>query len=257
MKRKKWLLVTGLALMVAVVSLAGCGPGTTTIESVEGINISNQQEGIWVFGTGEVTTTPDIVNLRLGIEATETSVAEAQTQAMAAMDAVNAALSSNGVADKDIQTQYFSIRQVTRWDRNTEEEVVTGYRVTHTVTVKIRDVDKVGVIIDAVAEAGGDLTRIDSIDFSIDDPSEYYDDARQEAMADAKAKAEELARLAGVQLGKATYISESTYVPRAYPQVAMDIMVEEEAMAGVASTSISPGEVEISLTIQVGYAIVQ
>ena len=257
MKRKNWLLIAVLALVVAVVSLAGCGPSTTTIESVEGINITSQQEGIWVSGTGEVTTVPDIVNLRLGIEATEMSVTEAQTQATAAMDAVTAALTSNGVVEKDIQTQYFSIRQVTRWDRNTEQEVVTGYRVTNTVMVKVRDTDKVGSIIDAVAEAGGDLIRIDSIDFSVDDPSEYYDDAREEAMADAKAKAEELARLAGVQLGKATYISESTHVPRAYPQVAMEIMEEVEvAMAGV-MTPISPGEVEISLTVQVGYAIAQ
>lgn len=255
MAKKNWLLAMSLALVVAVVGLAGCGPGTATIESIEGINISSQQEGIWVSGTGEVTTVPDIVNLRLGIEATETSVADAQAQAMEAMDAVMAALTDNGVAEKDIQTQYFSIRQVTRWDRDTDEEVVTGYRVTHTVTVKIRAIDKVADIIDAVAEAGGDLTRIDSIAFSIDDPAEYYDEARKEAVADAKAKAEELARLAGVRLGKATYISESTYVPRAYPQVTMEMAIVEE-MAPL-TTPISPGEVEISLTVQVGYAIVQ
>ena len=254
MRKKNWLLVISLALVLAVVSLAGCGPGTATIEGIEGINISNQQEGIWVTGTGEVSAVPDIVNLRLGIEATETSVAAAQTQATEAMNEVMAALTDNGVAEKDIQTQYFSIRQVTRWDRDSEQEVVIGYRVTNTVAAKIRDVDKVGAIIDAVAEAGGDLTRIDSISFSIDDPSDYYEEAREEAMADAKGKAEQLAKLAGVRLGKPTYISESTYVPRVYPEV----VVEMEAIkAAPAPTPITPGEAEISLTVQVGYAILQ
>ena len=251
MVKKNWLLVMSLALVLAVVSLAGCGPGTTTIE---GINISSQQEGIWVTGTGEVSAVPDIVNLRLGIEATETSVAEAQTQATEAMNEVMAALTSKGVAEDDIQTQYLSIRQVTRWDRDRDEEVVIGYQVTHMVAVKIRDIDKTGNIIDAVAQAGGDLTRIDSIDFSIDEPSEYYEKARAEAIADARAKAEQLARLGGVRLGKPTYISESSYVPRVYPEV----VVEMEAIkAAPATTPISPGEVEISLTVQVGYAILQ
>lgn len=254
MGKKNWLPIVGLALVLVIVSLAGCGPGATTIESIEGINISNQQEGIWVSGTGEVSAVPDIVDLRLGIEATETSVAEAQTQAAEAMDDVMAALTSNGVAAKDIQTQYFSIRQVTRWDRDKDEEVVIGYRVTNTVAVTIRDVDKVGSIIDTVAEAGGDLARIDSINFSVDDPSGYYDEAREEAIADAKTKAEELARLAGVRLGKPTYISESTYVPRVYPQVVIEMEVMEAAPA---TTPISPGEAEISLTVQVGYAILQ
>ena len=195
---KNWLPIVGLALVLAIASLAGCTPGTTTIESIEEINISNRQEGIWISGTGEVSAVPDIVDLRLGIEATETSVAEAQTQAAEAMNDVMTVLTSNGVAQKDIQTQYFSIRQVTSWDRDKEEEVVIGYRVTNTVAVTIRDVDKVSSIIDTVAEAGGDLTRIDSINFSVDDPSEYYDEAREEAVANAKAKAEELAKLAGV-----------------------------------------------------------
>ncbi|MBA7631137.1 26 kDa periplasmic immunogenic protein [subsurface metagenome] len=183
---------------------------------------------------------PDIATLRLGIEAQEATVAEAQSQATEAMDRVMAALTDNGVAEEDIQTQYFSIRQITRWVD--EEQVVVGYRVTNMVTTKIRDIDNAGIIIDAVAEAGGDLTRIDSIGFSVDDPSVFYEQARQEAMADANAKAEQLAELAGVTLGKPTYISEGIQVP---PVIRM------------AEAAISPGEVEISLRLQVVYAILK
>ncbi len=240
--KKNWLVGISLALVLAVVGLSGC-----TVP--DKVNLVAQEEGIWVTGEGEVMVVPDIATLRLGIEAQEATVAEAQPQAVEAMDRVMAALIDNGVAENDIQTQYFSIRQITRWvDWIDEEQVVVGYRVTNMVTTKIRDIDKAGAIIDAVAEAGGDLTRIDSIGFSVDDPSAYYEQARQEAMADANAKAEQLAELAGVTLGKATYISEGIQVPPT-------ISITEASISAV--TPISPGETEISLTLQVAYAIVK
>ena len=245
--KKSWLVGISLALVLAIVGLSGCSPGNTTVGA---INLNAQQEGVWVSGKGEVMAVPDIATLRLGIEAQEASVAEAQSKAAEAMDRVMTALIDNGVAEKDIQTQYFSIRRVTKWDREKEEEIVIGYRVTNMVTAKIRDIDKAGAIIDAVAEAGGDLTRIDSIGFSVDDPSDYYEEARQKAMADAKAKAEQLAELAGVRLGKPTYISEGM-PPPIYPRY----MYEAAPVPAPPPTLIIPGEMEISLTIQVAYAI--
>jgi len=249
--RKGWLLAVGLALMLAMVSLAGCGQsGAASLGDITGLNLSSQQQGIWVTGEGKVTVVPDIATLGVGIEAEEATVAEAQAQASDAMDRVMTALIENGVAKKDIQTRYFSIQPVTKWDNVKGEQVVTGYSVTNMVTAKIRDIDKVGTIIDAVAEAGGDLTRINSIDFSVDDPSPYYKEVRAEAMAEAKAKASQLAELADVTLGKPTYISESTYSP---PVVSRAVYAMEEAKA--AETPISPGEVEISINVQVAYAI--
>ena len=178
-------------------------------------------------------------------------MSQAQTGASDAMDRVMSALTGSGVLAEDIQTQYFNIRQVTRWDRDSEEEVVIGYRVTNTLTAKVRDVAAVGAIIDAVVEAGGDFIRIEDIDFSVDDPSEYYQEVRQEAMADAKSKAEQLAELGEVRLGKPTFISEgSMSAPRAPVVVEMAVMRSEGS-----GTPISPGEVEITLTVQVVYAI--
>ena len=249
--KKKWLWAIGLALVLPIVGLYGCSVASPT--TVEAVNLSSQQAGIWITGQGKVTVVPDIATLRLGIEAQEATVAEAQAEAAEAMDKVMAALIDTKVAEKDIQTQYFSIRQVTRWDRETDQEIVVGYRVTNMVTAKIRDIDKVGFIIDVVVRAGGDLIRIDSIAFSVDDPSAYYEEARQKAIADAQVRAENLARLGGVRLGKPTYISESIYMPPPiYPRA-----VVEEAVPGAAPppTSISPGEMEISLTVQMAYAI--
>ncbi len=238
--KKHWLAAIGLVLLLAAVSLSGC----TTIES------NSQQEGIWVSGEGKVTVTPDIATLSLGVEAQAATVAEAQSQAAEAMDRVINALTDHGVEEKDIQTQYFNIEQVTSWDKDTGEEIVVGYRVTNMVTAKIREIDKAGSIIDAVAAAGGDFTRINNISFSVDDPSPYYDEARQEAVADARAKGEQLAELAGVKLGKPTYISEWA----SYPASSREIYYGG-AVPVPAATPISPGELELTISVQVAYAI--
>ena len=250
--KRSWLLVISLALVLAIAGLSGCTTGSTPVSSLANIQLSSQQEGIWVTGTGEVTVVPDIATLRLGIAAEAATVAEAQSQAAEAMDKVMKALKDNDVAEKDIQTQYFNIRQVTKWDRIKEEEIVVGYRVTNMVTAKIREVDKAGTIIDAVVEAGGDLTRIEGISFAVDEPSAYHEEARQKAMADAKAKAEHLAKLGGVSLGKPTFISEGIQTPPPITRVAIP---EAVPMPAPAPTAISPGELEIILTVQVAYAI--
>jgi uncharacterized protein YggE len=247
--KKYWLVAISLVLVLAIAGLCGCSAGPTTIGAVD---LNSQQSGIWVSGTGKVAVTPDIATLRLGIEAQAETVAEAQSQAAEAMNEVMTALTDGGVDKKDIQTQYFSIRQVTRWDDFKDKEIVIGYRVTNMVTAKIREIDKAGPIIDAVAAAGEDYTRINSIGFSVDDPTAYYEEARQKAMADARAKAEQLAGLAGVELGKPTYISEGSQAP-IYPR---DVYYEGAAVPAPAPpTPISPGEIELTLTVQVAYAI--
>jgi uncharacterized protein YggE len=245
--KKYWLAAVSLALLLVVVGFSGCSGSPTTIGTVD---INSQQTGIWVSGEGKVTVTPDIATLSLGIEAQAATVADAQTQAATAMGAVMAALTENGVADKDIQTQYFSIYQVTRWDDDKNEEIVIGYRVTNMVTAKIREIEKAGPIIDAVAAAGGDYTRINNISFTVDDPTPYYVEARQKAMTDAKAKAEQLADLAGVSLGKPTYISEGTITPPVIYRDAGTVLTPPAP-----TTPVSPGEIELTLDVQVAYAI--
>ena len=258
--KKGLLLVIGLVLAVSLL-LVGCESqeGANSVEAQgaelpQSVNVAltgstSQQTGIWVSGTGEVTVTPDVAILTLGVEAQETTVSASQSEAAVAMTAVVDALKTNGVADKDIQTQWHSISPVTRWDDKTNEQITTGYRVSNMVTVKIRDITKAGTIIDAVAGVGGNLTRINGISFTVNDPTAYNNQAREKAMQDAAAKAQQLASLAGVTLGKAIYISESSsYIPQ-------PIRLFDSAVGASASTPISAGELDITLTVQVGYAI--
>lgn len=255
--KKRWLAVIGVALVLAVVGLVGCSSedGVALSGDTSGIklDLNSQQQGIWVNGEGKVAAVPDVAILRVGIEAQEATVSEAQDKATVAMNDVMEVLKDEGIDEKDIQTQYFNIRRVTRWDNDRQQEIVLGYRVTNVVTAKIRDVAKAGAVIDAVAVAGGDLTRIDSIGFTIDDPTPYYEQARELAVADAAAKAKTLADTADVKLGKPTYISESSYTPG--PVYRADMVAKAEG-APPMETPISPGEIEITTNVQIAYAIV-
>ena len=261
-----------LAAVLLTAGLLGCNSGNPTgtnppvapaqptppqsLPSKVNVTLNSQVEGIWVSGTGKVTVTPDIATLQLGIESQEASVSEAQARASEAMDKVMVALTDNGVADKDIQTRYFRISQRTRWDDAQQMEVVIGYRVTNQVVAKIRDMENVSTIIDAVVAAGGDYTRINNLSFSVDDPSVYYDEAREKAIADAKDKAQKIAGLAGMKLGEPTYISESTVSPVYEGMVyGLSAPMPVPAPAPAPAPSISPGEIEISVNMQIAYSL--
>lgn len=255
--KKAWWLIPCL-IVVLVLSATGCEfieiPSMGENEnSQQTISILPQQNtGIWVTGQGEVMAVPDIASLRLGVEARADTVAEAQAEASEAMNKVIEALKDNGVAEEDIQTQQFGTYPMTRWNERKDEEEIIGYRVTNMVVAKLREVDRVGEIIEAVSEAGGDLTRMQSISFTVGDPTPYYEEARSKAIENAKDKAAQLADLAGVELGKPTYISEGPVyrpeVPRYFPEI-------EEEMAAP-QPPISPGELKITVSVQVVYAIV-
>jgi uncharacterized protein YggE len=255
MVNKKWLWAIGAGLVIPIVVFSGCAASPKAVTNPEPIKIVSQQEGIWVTGTGKMTVNPDIATVNLGVESQEATVAEAQAKASEAMDKVMTALKGAGIADKDIQTAYFNISPVTYWDDQKQQQITVGYQVSNTVTAKIRDLSSVGSVIDAVVAAGGDLTRINSLSYSLDDPTIYNKDLREKAMADAKSTAEQIAQLAGVKLGQPTYITESSYTPS-------PIYYRDFATAGgapvpapVIETPTSPGQMEISLNVQVAYSI--
>jgi uncharacterized protein YggE len=256
--QRKWLITVGaiIIILLAALGLAGCGSERGFSGS---LNLNSQQQGIWVNGEGKVTAAPDVAILSAGVQAQAISIADAQSQASGAMDKLMTALKNGGVAAKDIQTQNFNIQPLTRWDNTKQDQIITGYQVTNTVTAKIRILPqesytldyKAGRIIDAVTAAGGDLTRINSIGFTIDNPANYQAQARQKAVADAAAKAKQLADAAGVKLGKPVYITENSYVPT---PIYRDVATKAEA-APSTTTPVSAGEMDITVNVQIAYNI--
>lgn len=241
-------IILTLSLFTWSCSRGGEGPPAP---AYAGPGQQSPQTGIWVSGSGEVMAAPDIVQLSLGVSAQTRTVAEAQRQVREAMDKIMTVLRSQGVAEKDIQTQEFRIDQVTKYDPRTNTTEISGYRVSNILLVKIRKIADAGKIIDATAEAGGDLTRISGISFSVDDPKPLLAQARDKAMEDALAKAEQLAKGARVKLGRPIFISEGagTLPPRPVP------LARAAPGPSAPATEILPGELKISLNVQVHFAI--
>jgi uncharacterized protein YggE len=239
---KKIIWIAFAALVFSALILPGCNGSTPVYQSP-----ANQNTGIWVNGEGKVSAAPDTAILSLGIEAQEASVAQAQSEASSAMNAIINQLGSQGILSQDIQTQQFSISPVYQYRE--DQQTIIAYQVSNTVTVKIRDINNTGNIIDAAAEAGGDSTRVNNISFTIDDPTAYQDEARNLAIGNAQAKASQIAEVLDITLGMPIYVSESSSVPSPYIQYPSAIE------AAPSPTPISPGETDITVSVQIAYEI--
>jgi uncharacterized protein len=260
----RYSLLICAVLMVILAAVAGCAPapaviyqgapaGGAAVAGPSGIIVSQQNLGLWVSGLGKAAAAPDIVVLSIGVESQQKTVAQAQKDAVEAMNAVMQVLKSSGIADKDIQTSQYNIQQVTRWDEKQSTYEVIGYKVSNTVNAKIRNIDRAGSIIDNAAASGGDLIRVNGISFSVDDPTPFYKIAREKAVVYAMEKAKQMAQLSGVKLGKLLYITESnSYIP---PIRDNYMKFAEGASMAPSPTPISAGELEFQVDVQLVYQL--
>ena len=269
MKRAAAILIAVAAVIAtfALVSMdrseAAASPdaGMSAVERGAPASYGGDGSGIWVSGQGTITVAPDLAVLDIGVETRAPNVSEANSQASMAMDAVIEALKARGVKDEDIQTRGFSVYP--RYDYIEEEkdgvrssrEVLVGYRVRNSAAVKLRDLDTIGEVIDEVVTAGGDNVRISDISFTLEDPKPKMAELREMAVADAKAKAEHLAELSDVSLGRLIYISEGAAGPSVRGFADRGYGYEFAAMAAAPAPSISGGELKLSLSVQAGFAI--
>ena len=272
MKKTAAILIAAVAVLatLSVVALdrseAATSPGELINVVEQGIPAAygSNSTGIWVSGVGTLSLSPDLALLELGVDTRATNISEANSQASAAMNAMIEALKARGVKDEDIQTRQFSVYP--RYEYVEEEvdgvrtgrEVLTGYRVRNNATVKLRDLDTVGEVIDDVVTAGGDDVRINGIDFTLEDPKPKMAELREMAVADAKAKAEHLAELSDVTVGRLIYISEGTAGPSVGGFTSQSFGLgfpAAPAPAALRAPSVSGGEVTLTLGVQAGFAI--
>lgn len=248
MYRKNAGVLVGLAGAVTLAALAvGCGNRTTRVET----GGAQVQRGISVNGTGKVSGKPDVAKLALGVHAESDTVQNARDRAATSLDAIIKTLKTNGVADKDIQTQQFNIQP--QYDYSNGNQRLRGFQVTNVLSVTLRDINKTSQVVDDAVRAGGNETTIQNLAFTIDKPDDLKQQAREKAVADAKSKAETLAKAAGVSVGDAMNISESSYAPPIF-----------DARAGIAgpatgeaapSTPIQPGELDVTVDVSVTWSI--
>ena len=245
--------------------------------------------GISAAGRGSASAPPDLADLSLGVEAFAGSVKAARTAAAEAMTAMLAALQAHGIAEKDIRTDYFDIRpqytgrEITRCPAGDTDsaaavaavpgvagggpelaagcyqewqQVLTGYLVSNTVNVKVRDLESLSPVIDAATAAGGDLTRFNRLSFAIADPAALREQARAAAVADLQDRAGQLAEFGGVALGELIYIAETGFAPPARADLSKTALAMESADATAGrSTPIAAGQLSVEVTVQGTFAI--
>ena len=200
-----------------------------------------------VSGTGQISAQPDVAVVTLGVQTEAEEAATALTENSQQMQALMDVLKDADIATEDIQTQV--VRLYPRYEQQPGEEgqrELVGYTASNVVEVRLRDLEAVGNVLDAAVQAGGN--RIEGIHFEVSDPAAYLDQARDAAWNDAQHKAEQLADLAGVELGEVLAISESGRVPQ--PRVEQAVMAE-----AAAAVPIEPGSQTVEVDLQVTWLL--
>jgi uncharacterized protein YggE len=232
-----WFRLVVLVLVVIVAGVA-CGSGDT------GTSDDGDARTVTVTGQGSVSLPPDIVRMTLGVDIAEPELSEAQAVADETMTAVIAALEGHGVASDDIQTETYAI-YLDR-DQSEANQPVTRYHVVHTVTATVRNVDRAGEVLAAAVDAGAN--SVHGVSFAREDDDAAIAEARALAVADARAKAEDLSRLTDAELGAVMSLGES--VTGTLPSREAD----ESAGSG-AVVPVSPGQTLVSVSVTVQWAL--
>ena len=197
-------------------------------------------------GVGKASGTPDTLTMMIGVSTRDAS-------AKAALDANNAKaaalidlLRKNGVAAKDLQTRQLTINPT----YNDKSGSISGYQVDNVVHARLHDIARAGALLDAAASAVGNAVRVQQIAFSIDDDSALRAQARSQAVSQAKAQAAQIAKAAGVSLGRIRSIVES--VDAGYP-ISYDMGTA--AAAGSMAVPLQAGQQELTISVEIIYDI--
>lgn len=199
-----------------------------------------------VTGEGAVETVPDMALVSLGVTTEGKTAAEAMTANSDGLAAVLAQLTSLGIKPEDMQTSALSLNP--NWTgHDTGSPVISGYMASNMVTLRLRDLDGLGSLLDATI-AGGANT-LNGISFEVSEPKPLLDAARAEAVADAKARAEVLATAAGVKLGAIETIAEGGSGGGGGPMF--------KSMAAESAVPIAAGEVVMSASVTITWQIAE
>lgn len=206
---------------------------------------------ISVTGKGQVEVIPDRAEVVITVEASDQTLARAQSEANRRMASVLAALRAQGIADERIRTAWYDVAP--QRDYRLARRPVLGYSVSHRVRVTVEPIERVGEVIDAATASGA--TSVELYSFDVADPSAPERDARIHAMDDAHTKAAHLAELAGRRLGKAVQIT----VEDSWPghRRARDYIVYAPMRPAPEHqpTELRPEPVEFSITVSVTYTL--
>ena len=235
---KPMMLASALALSLP--AGAALAQGSMPVQAISGTRLD-------IVATGEVTRVPDVARINAGVVTQAGSATAAIAQNAQRMERVIAALKRAGIAERDIQTSSINLNPEYRYAEN-QPPVLTGYRASNEVTVRFRDIAETGAILDALVAEGAN--QINGPMLGIDKPEEALDEARQQALTKARARAELYARAIGKRVGRILSVSESGGgFPPPIP------MMARAEMSDAASTKIDPGEQTLSVSLSVSFEL--
>lgn len=233
-----------MALLTSALLLTACNPGAPTYISTG----SASQPTLNVSATGFAEGTPDRALVSAGVVQQGKTAREAMMANATLMTAVFDELEAAGIPKKNITTSQLSLQP--QYDyRDRRKPTITGYEARNTVSVKSDDIEQVGPMLDALVRAG--VNNINQVQFSVKDPKAILDKAREDAIRDAKEKAQQMAEAAGVKLGPLLSMSESNR--GGMPQPVMMRSARMEMSDAV--TPISAGEQTMSVSVNLSYGI--
>jgi uncharacterized protein YggE len=227
-----------LTIAVAIVAALAAMPAQADVASPPTISVT---------GEATISAPPDLARIEAGVTNEAKTAREASDANNAAMGRVLLALKGTGIDEKDYQTSRLSLQPENASGRVSSSNApqIVGYRASNRVTIKLRDVSKIAGVIDAVTAAGAN--DIGGINFMVSNASKLLDDARAQAIADARRKAEIYAKAADVTLGAPLSISEEgSPGPMMYRRAAAPM---------AASVPIAPGEETLRIAVSVTWAI--
>ncbi|HBI25404.1 MAG: hypothetical protein UT41_C0001G0486 [Candidatus Wolfebacteria bacterium GW2011_GWC2_39_22] len=265
-KIKNGLWIVG-ALAVVTIAYSGLVYARAFSESIE----PSSFRSFSVTGEGKVTAIPDVAEFSFGVVTQgDKNVSAAQKQNTEKMNAIIGFIKEQGVEDKDIKTQQFSIEpryqyydcsQTVIWAtggptsaaRPCPPPDIVGYTITQSALVKVRDFEKIGEIMGQLSEKGAN--SISQLSFTIDEPAKVEAAAREEAIKQAQDKAEATAKAASFRIGKLLNIDESGYMPVPMYRDAMGGYAKSVSLEVAQAPSIEPGSQEVTVTVSLRYEI--
>jgi uncharacterized protein YggE len=213
-----------------------------------GYAISTDGTLLSVSAQAESRRVPDVATVSTGV-VTRAADANAAMRANAEqMDKVMVAIRAAGIAERDTQTTGVNLNPDYRYEEN-KAPIITGYQASNTVSIKVRDLSKLGKVLDALVASGAN--QVNGPNFEIDQPEAAYDEARQAALKKAQARAEMYAKSLGVKVRRIVSISEGAGFR---PPVPMP-MVSMARGKAEADTAISPGETALSANLDVVFEL--
>jgi len=251
-KETPMIWLNGMLFVLLVVFAVGCAPATTgSVASENAVSsvISDGLETITVVGHGQAFGEPDEAQINIGVDTFAAQVNEATSENEDAIQAVLEALSEQGIKDEDIQTSNYSLWAEQKYGESGPEGIA-GYRVSNQVSVKIRDIKKVGDILAATTAAGAN--NIYGVTFSVADPAALEAQAREEAIGDAQTRAESLAQLSNLALGEIRSVSEVPTNQLYGPAAGLG-----GGGGGGEAASISPGQLSYQSQVEVVFNVGQ